>query len=123
MSDKPVKRGPGRPRKPKPDNVPPKRAAHRPKDPKVQLRQMTVREYAMGYVFEALDTWAEIMKDTDQPGTARAAAAAHIVNRAVGQPAQAIAQEGDTVDKAITGIKIEFAEAPKGGTGKKSEGE
>lgn len=105
MSIEPEKRPRGRPRKPKPDVVPPKGKAGRPVSPVADARRMTVREYAMTHVFDALDVWAEIMKDEDQPGSARAAAAAHIVNRAIGQPAQAQAGEGDTPDQVLQGIR------------------
>lgn len=110
MSIEPEKRGRGRPRKPKPDVVPPKGKAGRPVSATAEARRMTVREYAMTYVFQALDTWAEIMADRDQPGTARAAAAAHIVNRAIGQPAQAQPNEGDTPDQALTAIRREIVD-------------
>lgn len=105
MNDQPIKRGPGRPRNPKPDTVPPKRVPGRPEDLKVALRKMTVREYAMGHVFKALDVWAEIMGDEEQPAAARTAAAAHIVNRAIGQAAQAQPSESDTADQPLQTIR------------------
>lgn len=98
---------------PQPDNTPPKRKAGRPKGSVGQVaeaRKMTVREYAMTYVFEALDVWAEIMKDNKQNGSARAAAAAHIVNRAIGQPAQAQPNEGDTPDQPLQAIRREIVD-------------
>lgn len=112
MSDEPIKRGRGRPRKPKPDTVPPKGKVGRPKSPIVAERQMTVREYAMTHVFAAIDVWAEIMADEDQPGAARAAAAAHVVNRAIGQPAQAQPQAGDTPDQTLQRIERVIVDVP-----------
>lgn len=93
---------------PQPDKIPPKRKVGRPRGAVgavAEARKMTVREYAMTHVFEALDVWAEIMKDKTQPGTARAAAASHIVNRAIGQPAVAQASEADTSDQTIERIE------------------
>ena len=110
MTTEPEKRGRGRPRKPKPDVVPPKSKGGRPISPTAEARRMTVREYAMTYVFEALDVWAEIMKDSKQNGSARAAAAAHIVNRAIGQPAQAQPNEGDTPDQPLQAIRREIVD-------------
>lgn len=113
MTTEPEKRGRGRPRKPKPDVVPPKSKGGRPISATAEARRMTVREYAMTHVFDALDVWAEIMKDEDQPGSARAAAAAHIVNRAIGQPAQAQAGEGDTPDQPLATIRREIVDPVK----------
>jgi hypothetical protein len=73
---------------------------------------MTVREYAMTHVFKAIDVWAEIMNDEDQPGTARAAAAAHVVNRAIGQPAQAQPTEQDSSDQTLKRIERVIVDVP-----------
>ena len=101
---------------PQPDKVPPKRKVGRPKGAvgKVaEARKMTVREYAMTHVFDALDVWAEIMNDKKAAAAARAAAAAHIVNRAIGQPAQAQAAEGDTADQPLQAIRREIVDPAK----------
>ena len=74
---------------------------------------MTVRELSMKHVRTAIQTWVDIMNDKTATPTARIAAAESLMNRAVGRPAQAEPTQADTPDKAITGIKIEFAEAPK----------
>ena len=111
---------------PRKDHTPPKRKVGRPKgavSKAAEARRMTLREYAMTHAYEVIDTWAQIMNDPQAPHASRVAAGEKILNRAVGQPAQAIPQEGDTVDQAITGIKIEFAEAPKRAPAKKAKAE
>lgn len=101
---------------PTPDKTPPKRSVGRPKGSltkTAEARKMTVREYAMTHVFDALDVWAEIMSDKKAAPAARAAAAAHIVNRAIGQPAQAQASEGDTPDQTLQTIRREIVDPVK----------
>ena len=103
----------GRPPKPKPDVMPPKKAVGRPIDQRVTDRLMTAREYAMTHLFPAIDTWASIMNDEDAPHAARIAAAAHIANRAIGQPATAQPTDADTPDQTITRIERIVIDVPK----------
>jgi hypothetical protein len=73
---------------------------------------MTAREYAMTHLFPAIDTWASIMNDEEAPHAARIAAAAHIANRAIGQPATAQPTDADTPDQTITRIERVMIQVP-----------
>ena len=109
---------------PRKDPTPPKRKVGRPKgavSKAAEARRMTLREYAMTHAYEVIDTWAAILNDEKAPHASRVAAGEKILNRAVGQPAQAIPQEGDTVDQAITAIEIKFVDPPKKPAAKKAK--
>lgn len=122
MENEPIKRGRGRPRKPKPDVVPPKRKAGRPLGAlgvKAQEKRMSATEYASTYLYEAFDTWAAVMRDEDAPHAARNAAAAHLVDRVLGKPMQAVEMTGkdggpiqhEATDPAMDNLTVAQREA------------
>lgn len=71
---------------------------------------MTLREYAMTHAHDVIDVWAEILKDPNAPQAARVAAGEKIMNRAIGQAAQAQPGEGDTADQILTAIRREIVD-------------
>ena len=98
---------------PTPDKTPPKRKVGRPKgavSQRAEERRMTLREYAMTHAHDVIDMWAEIFKDKAQPAAARVAAGERLMNRAIGQAAQAQPNEGDTPDQALTAIRREIVD-------------
>ena len=101
---------------PHPDKTPPKRKVGRPKGAvslAAEARRMTLREYAMTHAHDVIDVWAEILKDPNAPQAARVAAGEKIMNRAVGQAAQAQPGEGDTADQILTAIRREIVDPVK----------
>ena len=73
------------------------------------------------YAPEALNVLARVAMDDDAPHSARVSASNSLLDRAYGRPAQAEPVKDDSPDRAITGIKIEFAEAPKRAPAKKAK--
>ena len=65
---------------------------------------MTLREYAMTHAHDVIDVWAEILKDPNAPQAARVSAGEKILNRAIGQAAQAQPTDADSPDQALTAI-------------------
>lgn len=79
--------------------------AGRPKGAKNKAtleRKATVAELADAYTGEAIDTLAEIMRDTKAPAAARARAADSLLDRAHGKPAQAVVEPDDPEAPALS---------------------
>lgn len=53
-----------------------------------------LHQRALGLAEEAIATIAEIMRDPEQPGSVRIAAAGEILTRSLGKPKQAVSLEG-----------------------------
>jgi hypothetical protein len=51
----------------------------------MQLQRWQFAEYAIKPAYEAIDVLIEVMRDKEQPGSARAAAADKILERALGK--------------------------------------
>lgn len=82
---------------PQKDSIPPKRKAGRPKGSlgkAAEARRMTVKEYAMTHVYDAIDVFARVMKDSAQPASAQVAAAGNILDRAIGRATQPVEHTG-----------------------------
>lgn len=74
---------------------------------------MTLREYAMTHAHDVIDMWAEIFKDANQPAAARVAAGERLMNRAIGQAAQAQPTDADSPDQALTAIVRQIIDPAK----------
>lgn len=122
MENEPIKRGRGRPRKPKPDVVPPKGKAGRPLGSVgviAQARRELVKEVAVGYAEEMIHVLARLAMDEDTPAAARASSANSVLDRAIGRAVQAVEMTGkdggpikhEAADPAMDNLTVAQREA------------
>jgi hypothetical protein len=122
MENEPTKRGRGRPKKPKPDVIPPKGKPGRPKGALgivAQARKETVKEIAVGYAEEMIHVLACLAMDEETPASARMSSANSVLDRAIGKAVQAVEMTGanggpiqhEATDPAMDNLSVAQREA------------